>query len=354
MRGWQININTTKRYANYADSCLKIRCICLMLIYVEKMSDVLPAVFSFPEDGEKTPKYNGACIYLICSPRGKPYVGQAKKFRKRMWDHKSNGKLAWIHHAKHQAGKRKTKVQSISFAINKHGWENMEITILQKIFVWDQQLLDSREQYFIRFYDSFKNGYNSNEGGNRCKSHPHTEETKAKMSAKMMGHTNTPTKPVTSREIKEQFADGTQLVRFDLYASAAEAERKTKVSSSNITQCCLGKKKSAGNRFWHFTKDDDLVGEHRVDNIIVKPPPNARALVSKSPDGEKQQHEGSRAAARTLSKSTGKKFDQSNITKCCKGNATHHHGYTFCYASDEEESDSEEATAAPKKKRKMF
>ena len=68
-----------------------------------------------------------------------------------------------------------------------------------------------------------------------------------------------------------------------------------------------------------------------------------------SPDGEKQQHEGSRAAARTLSKSTGKKFDQSNITKCCKGNATHHHGYTFCYASDEEESDSEEATAAPKK-----
>ena len=282
MRGWQININTTKRYANYADSCLKIRCICLMLIYVEKMSDVLPAVFSFPEDGEKTPKYNGACIYLICSPRGKPYVGQAKKFRKRMWDHKSNGKLAWIHHAKHQAGKRKTKVQSISFAINKHGWENMEITILQKIFVWDQQLLDSREQYFIRFYDSFKNGYNSNEGGNRCKSHPHTEETKAKMSAKMMGHTNTPTKPVTSREIKEavrrRHAVGRDLT---CTQSAAEAERKTRVSSSNITQpAVLGSKNRRGTASGISPKTVTWSESTVWITSLVKPPPNARAVVS--------------------------------------------------------------------------
>ena len=319
-----------------------------MLIYVEKMSDVLPAVFSFPEDGEKTPKYNGACIYLICSPRGKPYVGQAKKFRNRMVCHKSNGKLAWIHHAKYQAGKRKTKVQSISFAINKHGWENMQITILQKFFVWDQQLLDSSEQYFIRFYDSFKHGYNCNEGGNRCKAHPHTEETKAKMSA------NRPKKPVTSREILESYADGTQLVEFVSYASAIEAERKTGFDARNIANCCNEKVNSAGNRFWHYTKEDDLVGEHRVDRIGDVPPPYRRAVISTSPDGEKQQHKGARAAGRTLSKATGKKFAQSAITKCCssKYKQTHYHGYTFCYESDEPESDSEEATAA--KKRKMF
>ena len=306
------------------------------------MSDV-PPVFSFPEDGKKTPKYNGACIYLICSPDGKPYVGQAKNFRKRMNNHKSNGKLAWINHAKHQAGKRKNKVQSISFAINKHGWENFEITILQKYSVWDQQLLDSREQYFICFYDSFKNGYNSNEGGNRCKPHPCSEETRAKLS-----------KPVTSREIKEQFNDGTQLVEFVSYPSAREAARKTKVAQGTISDCCNGKNNSAGNRFWHFTKEGDLDGEHRVDNIGVKLRPNRREVISKSPGGKKQQHESLLAAARTLSKSTGKKFSQGHISKCCNGNATHHHGYTFCYASDEEESDSEETPAAPKKRRKMF
>ena len=268
-----------------------------------------------------------------------------------MNNHKSNGKLAWINHAKWQAGKRKNKVPSISFAINKHGWENFEITILQKYVVWDQQLLDSREQYLIRFYDSFKNGYNSNEGGNRCKAPPHTGETKAKISAKKMGHTNTPTKPVTSREIKEQFADGTQRVEFVSYASAMEAATKTGVANSDISACCNEKNKSAGNRFWHFTKEDDLVGEHRVDNIIVKPPPNARAVISTSPNGEKQRHEGGRAAGRTLSKATGKKFDSSTISACCRGDRTHHLGYKFWFASDEEIAEFEKE-AAKKRKRK--
>ena len=72
----------------------------------------MPVVFSLPEDGKSTPKYNGACTYLICSPDGTPYVGQTKKFRKRMRDHKSDGKRAWINHAKHQAGKRKYKVSA--------------------------------------------------------------------------------------------------------------------------------------------------------------------------------------------------------------------------------------------------
>ena len=319
------------------------------------MSDVLPFVFFFPENGKKTPKYNGACIYLIVSPDGTPYVGQAKKFCKRMGCHKSNGKRAWINHAKHQEGKGK-KVAAISFGINKHGWENFEITILQKYSVWDQQLLDSREQYFICFYDSFKNGYNCNEGGNRCKPHPHTEETKAKISAKKMGHTNTPTKPVTSREILESYADGTQLVKFVQYPSAMEAETQTGVGHAHISACCNEKVKSAGNRFWHFTKDGDLVGEHRVQSIGDMPPPHWRAVISKSPGGKKQRHEGPCAAGRTLSKLTKKKFSPGAITMCCssKYKRTHHHGYTFCYASDEEESDSKEATAAPAKKRKMF
>lgn len=323
----------------------------------------MPDVFSFPENGKNTPKYNGACTYLICSPRGKPYVGQAQNFRNRMCSHKSKGKLAWINHAKHQEGKRKCKVATISFAINKHGWENMEITILQKFFVWEQQLLDSREQYFIRFYDSFKNGYNENEGGNRNKGPTkHTTETKAKMSATKMGHTNTPTKPVTSCEIKESYSDGTQLVEFVSYLGACEAGRKTGVDKSDITNCCLKNKKSAGGFLWFFTEENHppqiiWVGEHIVPRMGDVPkvgkPTHKRAVFSKSPSGEKQLHESRNAAGRTLSKATGKKFNQGTITMCCssKYKRTRHHGYKFWYASDEEIAEFNKE-ASKKRKRK--
>ena len=311
------------------------------------MSDVLPAVFSFPEDGKKTPKYNGACIYLIVSPKGKPYVGQAKNFRKRMNNHKSNGKLAWINHAKWQEGKR-AKVAAISFGINKHGWENMEIIILEKYVVWDQQLLDSREQYLIRFYDSLKNGYNSNEGGNRCKSHPCSEETKAKISAAAMGRTPTAETrakrsiPVTSCKIKKTYSDGTQLVKFVSYPSAREAGRKTRVAQQNISDCCLKKKNSVGGRYWFFSKENHPPQIRRVGTIRVPHigdvPVSKQPVFSESPSGEKQLHEGQSAAGRTLTESTRKKFHSSNIAICCssKHKQTHHHGYKFWFASDEE------------------
>ena len=270
-----------------------------------------------------------------------------------MVDHKSNGKRAWIIHAKYQAGKRKNKVCAISFAINKHGWENFEITILQKYVVWDQQLLDKREQYFIRFYDSFKNGYNSNEGGNRCKAHPHTAETKAKMSA------NRPKKPVTSCEIKESYFDGTQLVKFVQYPGTHDAARNTGLAQASISRCCLKKQKSAGGFLWFFTEENHppqiiWVGEHIVPRIgdVPRPPRHKRKLFSESPEGEKQLHEGASAAGRTLS-TEKKKFDRSNIARCCssKHKQTHHHGYKFWYASDKEIEDFEKE-ASKKRKRK--
>ena len=322
------------------------------------MSDVLPYVFSFPEDGKKTPKYNGACTYLIVSPDGKPYVGQAKKFRKRMNNHKSNGKRAWINHAKYQEGKRKNKVAAISFGIHKHGWENMEIIILEKYVVWDQQLLDSREQYFIRFYDSLKNGYNSNEGGNRCKSHPCSEETKAKISAAAMGRTPTAETrakrsiPVTSCKIKKTYSDGTQLVEFVQYPSAHEAERQTRVGQRNISNCCNKKRKSVGGLYWFFTHENHppqiiKVGTIRVP-YVGDVPVSKQALFSTSPSGEKQLHEGQREAARTLS-TPNKKFYQQNISNCCNGKRKSYHGYKFCYASDKE---IEEFNKEASKKRK--
>ena len=278
-------------------------------------------VFSFPEER----KYHGRVIYYFRCPLEFAYVGYAKDFKHRVDRHRGDSRAR-------KDGDWKSK--SIwNSAIRRIGWDNLRVKILE--YVPEGVCMKTRERWWIaKLKTQDPNGYNSNKGGGGVTKH--TAEAKAKISAGLMGNTNKPTKPVTSREIKEQFADGTQLVKFDLYASATEAQRQTGVNLSHITSCCNEKRKSAGNRFWHFTKEGDLDGEHRVDNIIVKPPPNARAVFSTSPGGKKQQHEGSRAAARTLSKSTGKKFSLGNIFSCCKGDRTHHHGYTFCWETPEE------------------
>ena len=174
-----------------------------------------------------------------------------------------------------------------------------------------------------------------------------------------MGHTNTPTRPVTSCEIKESYSDGTQLVKFVPYASATEAGRKTGISQANITNCCLKKLPSTGGFFWFFTKDNHppkirLVGTIRVPRIGDKPRPYRRKLFSESPTGEKQLHEGACAAKRTLSECTGKKFNHAHISACCLGNRKHHQKYKFCFASEKEVEDFEKQqkeAASNKRKR---
>ena len=279
-------------------------------------------VFSCPEDQG----YNGRVIYMFAGPLGKGYIGKSVTFKDRMSKHRRNAYAKkdgdWV-------------CNSIwKKAIRRIGWDNLRVVILE--FVGEEESLDDKERYWIaKLNTQYPSGYNSNKGGGgRAPGFEVSEETKAKLSAKAAK------KPVTSCEIKESYADGTQLVEFVQYTSAREAERQTGVNNAHITACCLEKKKSAGNRFWHYTKEGDLVGEHRVRSIGDVPMPGneqrKRAVISKSPGGKKQRHEGGHAAKRTLSKSTGKKFSQGHISACCRGERTHHHGYTFCYASDEE------------------
>jgi len=285
-------------------------------------------VFSCPEDAS----FNGRVIYMFAGPLGKGYIGKATKAHKRIYAHRGEAYAKkdgdWV-------------CNSIwKKAIRRIGWENLRVVILE--FVGKEVSLEKRERYWIaKLNTQDPNGYNSNKGGGGPTRH--TEEAKAKMSAKKMGNSHAPVKPVTSREIKESFANETQLVEFVSYASAMEAERKTGVHNANITRCCLKKAKSAGNRFWHYTKEGELDGEHEVPSIGDVPMPGneqrKRAVISTSPAPEykRQRHKSGCAAGRTLSKSTGKKFYQSTISACCRGKQTHHHGYTFCFESDEAE-----------------
>ena len=60
------------------------------------------------------------------------------------------------------------KSAPIHKAIHKYGIENFEFSIVEEC---DKSLLDDRECYWIRFYDSYNNGYNATIGGNQNRDH---------------------------------------------------------------------------------------------------------------------------------------------------------------------------------------
>ena len=71
-----------------------------------------------------------------------------------------------------RCAKRGNSKQTIHHAMIKHGIENFYIELLEGNI--EQDVLNEREEYWIKFYDSFKNGYNMMAGGNqsRVPEHP--------------------------------------------------------------------------------------------------------------------------------------------------------------------------------------
>lgn len=73
-------------------------------------------------------------------------------------------------------------------ALRKYGKENFKWEIIEKDI--EISLLDEREIYWIKFYDSHTNGYNMTDGGRTVKGYKHTEESKNKIRQKTKGISN--------------------------------------------------------------------------------------------------------------------------------------------------------------------
>ena len=92
-------------------------------------------------------------IYKVTNKvNGKVYIGQTIQSVKARWQRHCNTK-----------NKSKGEMQmQIKRAILKYGKENFTIETLEEC---DSALLNARERYYISYFDSYKNGYNSTEGG---------------------------------------------------------------------------------------------------------------------------------------------------------------------------------------------
>jgi group I intron endonuclease len=73
-------------------------------------------------------------------------------------------------------------------AIKKYGMNNFKWTILEVCM--SEEDLNEKEQWYIKHFDSFNEGYNMNTGGNSYKRKPFTEEHKKKISESTKGRRN--------------------------------------------------------------------------------------------------------------------------------------------------------------------
>jgi group I intron endonuclease len=120
-----------------------------------------------------------AIIYIyinLCSPTLKSYVGITTNFRRRKHEHKrdSENSNGYFHRA-----------------IKKHGWQNFVCFVLDKT-VNIEYARTELEPYYIKLCKSFytENGYNLTLGGEGNSGLICTEETKQKISKKLLGHTH--------------------------------------------------------------------------------------------------------------------------------------------------------------------
>lgn len=126
-------------------------------------------------------------IYKIIFPNNKSYIGQTiKSLKQRQSEHFS------------ELQRSDFKVYR---AIKKYGWENLKWEIIEEIKGSIQHpLLNEREIYWISYFNTYKNGYNSTIGGYGSKGYKPSLKELKRMSDSMKGENN----PAKRKEVQEK------------------------------------------------------------------------------------------------------------------------------------------------------
>jgi len=199
-------------------------------------------------------------IYKITNPENKVYIGYTTNLYKRENYYKVN------------KGIRQTKLYN---SIIQHGWEQHKVELIEECI---KDELRDKEQYWIKCYDSWNNGLNSNPGGGGIITH--TEKTKQLISKKGRAHKG---KRIEShwkgKSRGEEFAynmslartgksnpkNAKQVLQYDIegnfikeWFSIREANLylgKNK-DSGHINACCKGQIKSAYKFKWTYKYEE--------------------------------------------------------------------------------------------------
>lgn len=126
-------------------------------------------------------------IYKITNPNNKIYIGQTVNLYNRVYKYKN------------LLCKRQPKLYN---SIKKYGWDNHTIEIIDEIWCGlNNNIINIREKYWIREYDSMNVGLNCNEGGDNK---VFTEETRLKMRNSQLGKIKGPRSESVKNKISEK------------------------------------------------------------------------------------------------------------------------------------------------------
>lgn len=195
---------------------------------------------------------NIGIVYKYTSPDGNCYIGQTMFPRKRQAEHKRNASQGY-----------KGKFYE---AVRKFGWDSFQYEVLYTIIDDDiqkrQDILNEKEVYYIRKYNSFYDGYNSTIGGNQ-----YCGELHPSFGTKLSKEHKKKLKDSRVRQVSQYSASG-KFIRS--YYSAAEASRETGIDSSSIIKTCKGIYRNSGNFQWKYgnnTEDIPPIDSANLDAI---------------------------------------------------------------------------------------
>lgn len=162
-------------------------------------------------------------------------------------------------------------------AIKKYGIQNFYIQTLEEC---PDSQASEREQYWIKYYDTYANGYNATLGGEGCPKYNYDEILLLwkegyhikQIAQKLKSNNNTIGKILrdvgiskeeiyhrgagNNRKIIGQFTLDDKLIK--IYPSASEAARQVvnQNAQSNISACCRGKLKTAYGYKWKYLEEE--------------------------------------------------------------------------------------------------
>lgn len=299
-------------------------------------------------------------IYKITNlVTNKSYIGQTKKtVNYRIKEH--------FRQAQYEAqGKR--KLTHFHASLNKYGRDNFKVETLEKC---NDDLLNEREIYWINYYDTYNNGYNSTTGGQALNNSPskiilqyglngqyiQMFESADKAAEAINGNSvsirqccnsNSYNKsyggyqwkyfelnfPMTIESVKGTVGRvGQKILQYDKrgnllnkFANVSEAAQLSNVSRRSISFACTKEQDSAGGFQWRYEDDKDIPGDLIAKRLSVYCNPIIPIIQSDKKGGFIREWNSIIDAAEELH------LDAKKIGQTCEGKQHTYSGFQWQY-----------------------
>lgn len=214
---------------------------------------------------------NGIYMIYFLNNKKKYYIGSV--FRKIKQRHRNGfyGRLK-----EHVLLLIKNRHHSIHLqnAFNKNGLSNLKFDFIEECF--NVEDCRNKENYYINFYDSYKNGYNCTP---ESKSVVLSEIQRLSSSIRMKNNNPMKNKETVNKMKKSRkMISKLPVLQYDfngvfinLYDSVFDASVSVGVDSSNIFRASKGNTNSSGGYIWIYKKDfSDFLLKTKVQNLKIK------------------------------------------------------------------------------------